>query len=691
MKIGIVGCGKIAQKHVNFIRELDGTEIVGLADRDEQVLNLFSDSMNIRNKYANIKDLINDANPDIVHILTPPRFHKENALDAIVRGKHVYIEKPVVLNAQEAEEILDAAKVNGVKICPGYNHLFDPCMQKADYLIRSTELGNLIYLESHYGMNVKRKDLRSTTKDNTIPWSYELPGGLFHNYMDHPLCLLLNYIGKPKSLTVTTSSFGSLPQDLSDEIRILIEGEKITGLLVISFNIRPQLHHFHIYCDKGVVKVNFDTMTIVKHGISKLPKAASKATFNLNEAYQVLASTMANSLNLIKGKLKPYQGMKNLIAEFYQSIEKNTSMPISEEMILTMTQTMDEIWREAKGLKLNFTPRPSFQENVKKKERVLVTGASGFVGLNVVQELVAEGYYVRAFVRKLSYISALEKLGVEIFFGDIRNFESFDQAAKDMEAIIHLATDTSGDPKDSVDTAVSGTSNLIEIAKRNEIRKVIYMSSMSVYDPVHFRDGDNVSEGAILEPHSEKRGAYAHSKREAEKLVLEVLNDSHPAWTILRPAMIFGPNTDMFFGPIGISIGNKFRVVFGRGNGKLRLLHVEDAVKAIFLCLENSKSNGEIYNVVHEDMLTYREYLENFLIPCQGKGITVYIPCLMVYIGTFLLEWLSKIVGKKPFLTTYRLLASQRQLVFDTTKIRNDLSWKPDKPIRQQLKDSFAS
>ena len=690
MKVGIVGCGKISQKHVSFIRQLGEAEIVGVVDKNDEVLRSFSHAMNIRNSFTSINELINNANPDVIHILTPPKFHKENALEAIKRGKHVYIEKPVVLNTREAEEILETAKNNGVKICPGYNHLFDPCMEKADTLIKSKELGNVIYLESHYGMNVRRKDLRSITKDNKIPWSYELPGGLFHNYMDHPLYLLLNYIGEPKRLRVISSSFGILPQNLSDEIRVFVEGEKINGLLIISFNIRPQLHHFHVYCDKGVVKVNFDTMTTIYHSISKLPKAASKATFNLNESYQLIASTMVNSLNLIMGKLKPYQGMKNLIARFYRSIEKSSPMPIQEEMILTMSQTMDEIWRQAKSLRLDFTPRPSFQKDMRKEERILVTGASGFVGLSAVKQLVAEGYYVRAFVRKLSHIRALEELGIEIFFGDIRNLESFNKATKDMSAIIHLATDTSGDPNESVDTAVTGTKNLIEIAKENKLRKVIYMSSMSVYDPVHSKNGDIINEEATLEPHPEKRGAYAHSKRETEGLVLKVLNNNQPVWTILRPSMIFGPNGNMFFGPIGVSIGNKFRVVFGRGEGRLRLIHLEDVANAIFLCLENDKSNGKIYNIVHSEMPTKREYLENFLIPAQGKGFTLYMPYSIVYLGTLTLELLLKLVRKKPFLTRYRLIASQRDLIFDTSKIRNDLNWNVSKRIKEQLKDCFG-
>ena len=691
MRVGIVGCGNIAKKHVNFIRQIDGAEIVGVVDKKRDILKSFLNFMKIKNGYNSIGELVDNAFPDVIHILTPPEFHKANALESIKRGRHVYIEKPVLLNEKEAIEVIETAKINNVMICPGYNHLFDPCMKKADTLLKSGKLGDCIYLESHYGMNVQRKDLRSTSSDNKIPWSYELPGGLFHNYMDHPLYLLLKYIKKIKNIKVITSSLGSLPQNLSDEIRVFIEGEDITGSLVLSFNIKPQLQHFYIYGNKGIAKVNFDTMTTITHGISRLPKAASKATFNLNEAFQLINNTVKNTCDLARGKLKPYQGMKDLITEFYFSIENNKEPPIPEDMILSMSNIMDEIWDNSANLKLDFTPRLSRQKNIIMKDKVLITGASGFVGLRIVKKLILEGYHVRAFVRKLSHINALEEMGVEILFGDIRDFISFDQAAKNIDVIVHLATDTSGDPKNSVNTAVTGTKNLIDIAKKNKINKVIYMSSMSVYDPVHAKNGQKIYEESNLEPFPNKRGAYAESKIEAEKLVLNLLNESSPAWVILRPAMIFGATSNMFFGPIGISVGGIIRFVFGLGSGRLRLINVEDVANAVFLCIKKDESNGKLYNIVHEEMITYREYIKEILDSVLGKQMTIYLPYFIVYLGVFFLEYLSKIAGIKPFLTRYRLAASQRELIFDTNKIRNDLSWKTTIPIKEQLKETFIS
>ena len=690
IRVGIVGCGEIAKKHISFINQIDGTKIVGISDKNTEVLRKTSETYNINNIYSDIKGLIKGGSPDVIHILTPPKFHKEIALWSIEHGISVYIEKPLALDLTEAKEIYQKADEKEVKICAGFNHLYDPCMRKADSLVKG-KIGKIIYLESHYGMNVLRRDLQTTTADNNIHWSYDLPGGLFQNYIDHPLYLLLKYIGKPLDIHVETISFGSLPQNIPDELRVMIKGEKTFGLLVISFTEKPQLHFLNIYGQKGCLKVNFDTMSTIFHaGASVLPKAASKATFNLNESYQLIRDTIRNTTNLLIGKLKPYQGMKDLIQEFYHCIINNSDSPISAELVLNVSQTIEEIWHKSKNLHLDFSVRNSSQGIIIKQEKVLVTGASGFLGIHTVKQLVKEGYYVRVFVRKLSRIRELEKLGVEIFFGDIRDYSSFEQAFNGMDIVVHLAAETSGDLNISDQVTVNGTKNLIDLAKKHDIKRVVYISSMSVYDTVHAKDGDLYDEQSKLEPMPEKRGAYAYSKKKAENLALDVLKEEKPAWTVLRPAMIFGTGTDMFFGPIGFSVADKLIVVFGKGNRKLRLVHVEDVVEAVLLSIVSDKAPGKIYNVVHDEMISKREYLKSFFCNNFGKKFIIYFPEVLLKLLTLLQEIGLKYMKKKPILTRYRLSASQREIIFSTENIRRDLGWLPKHSLRKQIESSFS-
>jgi len=240
IRVGIVGCGEVANKHISFVKQNPAASVVGIADRDPQKLKAASERHGIRNVYESYESLISRESPDVLHILTPPQWHREIAVHAIQRGVNVYVEKPVGINLSDAEEIYEQAERRGLLVCAGYNHLFDPCMLSLDRCARRGELGSIVYLHSHYGMNVNRQDLKGTDASGGIHWSYTLPGGLFHNYLDHPLYVLLHFLGKVTELHVLESSLGTLPQDLTDELRVFVRGSKgATGSLVLSFTIKP--------------------------------------------------------------------------------------------------------------------------------------------------------------------------------------------------------------------------------------------------------------------------------------------------------------------------------------------------------------------------------------------------------------------------------------------------------------------
>lgn len=690
IRVGIVGCGQVADRHISFVKQNSSARLVGIADRDPQRLRLASEKHRIESTYADYGDLLSHETPDVLHILTPPQFHREIAANAIQNGVNVYIEKPVGLLFSDVADIYDLAERKGVLVCAGYNHLYDPCMLELDRYARSGKLGPLVYVHSHYGMNVNRPDLRRTDSSGAPHWSYDLPGGLFHNYIDHPLYVLLHFLGKYAELHVVEASLGTLPQDITDELRLAIRGQNgMTGTLVLSFTARPQFHFLDAYGQKGFARANFDTMTFLRQGANSLPKALSKATFNLWEAAQLTKHTFLNSLALLRGTLNPYQGMKNLIFEFYRSILSHSHPPVPKDLVLETARCKDEIWRRCKNLRLDFTPRPSRLVSLQRKEAILVTGASGFVGTHVVRKLVNEGLPIRVLVRKVSRIRPLEQLGVEILFGDIRDEAALEGALSQVHSVVHLAADTSGDPRSSEDTNVRGTENLIRAVRRRGVKRVIYMSSMSVYETARARQGAVYDEDAPLEPEPSKRGGYACTKKVAEDLVRAAMGQEGPLWIVLRPAMIFGPGVDMFFPPIGVRLANRFIIMFGSGKEPLRLIHVDDVSEAIFLCLTKDILRHRVYNLVHNDVISKREYLLDFYTKHLGQRSLVSFSFFALRIVTALQEQLFSIAKRQPFLTVYRLESSQKCLLFKTDRIRTELGWRPFAPLRNQIESVF--
>ena len=315
-------------------------------------------------------------------------------------------------------------------------------MARAHELVVNGQLGNVINVESYYGLNTRIPAFRDYPVPNVLPWIYNLPGGVYHDFMPHPLYVLLEYTGRPKEIKVMSQSHGVLPQNMPDELRILINGEKAFGILTFSFAAMPHLHFIRIYGTKMMVEVDINTMTTVIHPVSSLPKAAQKATYNLTEAWQLFMATVSNVKNFLTGKLKPYQGMKILIHKFYDSMKNNTELPVTKEQALLVIGTMDEMFRQIDVKPLvfeNIVPQ-DIPYPLKHNEKVLVTGGTGFLGKRLVELLVKEGYPVRVLARKLSNIEYLKRLGVEIYFGDVADKESLKSAFEGVNLVVHAST-----------------------------------------------------------------------------------------------------------------------------------------------------------------------------------------------------------------------------------------------------------
>ena len=688
MKIGIVGCGLNSDYHINFAKDYPDLDIIGVVDKDEQKALECADKHGGLKYFTSIKDLIAYKKLDVIHIVTPPHTHFPLAKEAIQSGIHVLVEKPMALNLKEVKELFDLANEHDVMLCTMHNHFFDPCMIKARELIQTGKVGKIINIESYYGLNTRIDAFRKYPSPNVLPWIYSLPGGVFHDFIAHPLYVMLPYVGKPQEIQVMEKSFGKLPQNISDELRILIEGEHSFGVLTISFAAKPYLHFVKIYGTKMVIHVNFDTMTTTCHPVSHLPKAAQKATYNLSESWQLFTNTMSNVFNFGRGKLRPYQGMKILIHRFYDAINGKGEIPVSKEDALKVIETMDKIWQQVRHKHLSLHPIIPNEKTQAEEEcpKVLVTGATGFLGSRLVELLIQKGYRVRALARKLSNIENLKRLSTEIYFGDVADIESLKSAFEGVDMVVHAAADTSGTEEYGRLSTIRGTKNVIDLCRQYKIKKLVYISSCSVYGVADYREGEIVTEESSLERYPERRGHYSNAKYQADQIVTEAMNNGHLPIVCLRPGTIFGPGGEIFTPMMGFALGNKVFAIIGNGDFILPLVYIDNLVSAIIAAIEKEQSIGKIYNVVDTYNLTKRQYVEMLLRKLYPKSKYIYIPNSLFYVIVSFQEILLKLIKKHPILTRYRLISSQKNILYDSTKIKNELNWNPQYTLRNAIK-----
>ena len=677
MKIGIVGCGMNSDYHINFARSYPGAEIVGIVDRDEKKAKDCAQKYHIQQIFSTIPALVETARPDVIHIVTPPRTHYALAKEALGLRCHVLVEKPLALDLAEARELYYLADQQGVRLCTMHNHYFDPCFAGVREKIQKGSFGTITHVESYYGINTQIPAFREYPAPNVLPWLYSMPGGVYHDFMAHPLYVMLDYTGRPKEIKVMQRCCGTLPHGIPDELRVLIDGEKAFGTLTFSFAAKPHLHFVRIYGTAMMAEADFNTMTSVAHPVSSLPKAAQKATYNLSASWQLFKSTTSNVVNFVRGKLKPYQGMEKLIHGFYDCLLGKGDIPVTREQALRVVETMDEIWRQAPPKKLDFSPIiPMSSYPVKQKEKVLVTGGTGFLGSGLIQRLIAEGYAVRVLARKLSKIEHLKPLGVEIFFGDVADRDSLASAFQGVGLVVHAAADTAGKAKAGEVSTIQGTRNVIDCCRQFPLKKLVYISSFSVYGVADYREGEVVTDESSLERFPERRGHYSLAKLRAEEIVTDAMAKGLPI-VCLRPGTYFGPGGDIFTPMMGFSAGRKFFAIIGRGDFILPLVSIDNLTDAVVAAMGKGESNGRVYNVVDSEPPTKKQYVESFLKKLYPKARYIYIPYSLFYGIVYLQEILTGMLKRSPFLTRYRLVSSQKNISYDASRIKSELGWTP--------------
>ncbi len=680
MKIGLAGCGQIARFHAAYIRQLKGHRIVGVCDADLGRAKSLADAYEIKEAFPTLQQLLDERQPDVVHVLTPPQSHANLTIQAMKAGCHVLVEKPMALSNEEADSMIAASTMSGKKLCVDHNQLFDPVIVKARELIRKGVVGSVIDIHSYYGFNLARTSERR--------WVDTLPGGAFQNLMPHPLYLILEFVGNPIEVHVSSLDTGTHEPHGSDELRVLLKGKEALGTLSISLAIKPHLNYLRISGSKAILHADLANMILSMERLRPLPKALARGLMNIEQGVQLVSGATLNAAKFILGTLRPYQGLGNLIRAFYDSIELDHEPPVPGEAGRLVVQTFDRI--RAQLPPIESKPQPGAQLKTRQPQ-AFVTGATGFVGSHLVHKLLQKGDGVRALVRSTSQIGRLGSLDIDWVDGDLGDTEKLKQAIDGAEVVYHCAAATKGTWWDYLEGTIRGTERLLTAASSVGVQRFVYISSLSVYAASQFNNHQRITEDMPLEPHPERRGHYTHSKVEAERLVVAHAKEKNLPTTILRPGTIYGPGGKIFFPRIGYNVKNRLFLILGNGTHLLPLSYVENVADAIYLAGTRPEAIGQIYNIVDNDEITQREYVSELIRHLDLRALTLCIPFSFLYFVTTLLNYGGRLTNGRysPPLTLYRLVSNTRHLYYDTTRATTQLQWRPIIPLSEGLRRTF--
>jgi predicted dehydrogenase len=353
IRVGIIGCGKIADDHVEQIQYIQGTEIVGVCDKEELMAKQLYERYEVKNYFKDVDELLELAKPDIVHITTPPQSHFDLGKRCLNAGCHVYIEKPFTLNTGEANELIQLAKIRDLKITVGHNYQFDHAMMRMRELIKKDYLGGPpILMESYYGYDLGDLSYAKALLGNNSHWVRKLPGKLLQNIISHGISSIAEYImvDEPKVIAYgyTSSFLKSIGEtDIIDELRVIIHDDKdTTAHFTFSSQIHPILHQFRTFGLKNGLIVDHIQQTIIKIKGTKYKSYLEQFIPPFQNAKQYVCNSIANISHFVRRDFHMSYGMRWLIASFYDSVTNDAPLPIPYREIILTSKIMDNIFEQ---------------------------------------------------------------------------------------------------------------------------------------------------------------------------------------------------------------------------------------------------------------------------------------------------------------------------------------------------------
>ena len=322
-RVALIGAGRIAAVHLGFAKQVKNARVVAVCDPAPGRAEELARAKQVPAWFTDAETMLREAEPSIVHVVTPPATHAALAVTAMEHGANVLVEKPMAMTVAECDRMLAVARTHGRRICVDHNRLFDPVIQRARRLVESGALGEVVAVEAHQGVN----PVEVGGGNGGGHWSVADAFAPLYNLAPHPFYLVEAFLGSALRMSVMGRRQAQ-PGTLFSEIHVLMEGERAFGQVTFSMAAQPYLNHLNVFGTKATLRANLNTMTIVVERVRKLPKLVAKLLANLEPAAQLTAATVENVLAVALRRMKLYPGIGETIRRFYRSLDEGTRPPV---------------------------------------------------------------------------------------------------------------------------------------------------------------------------------------------------------------------------------------------------------------------------------------------------------------------------------------------------------------------------
>lgn len=613
IRLALIGCGAISQQmHLPVLAGHEGIELAVLVDRDKQRAQEMADGYGVMSVLTDAADL----DPDLIDaalVATPPFHHAPCAIELMKRGIHVLVEKPMATSYEDAAEMVRTAQEHQMVLSVGFFRRLNPSIRLMKSMLDSGWLGRptAFHVEGGGMYNWAAATLGNMRRD----WA---GGGVLIDFGSHMLDLMFALFDEPAEvIECRDNSHGGVESDCTIRLRAQHQDRAVEGVVELA-RTRALGALIRVECERGTME--FQVNERFKIRIIPSDLTLTDSFTGKPRGYWLDASWEGES-----EETEWYETFRTQIDDFVEAIQTGREARLSGDSALATARLIQQCYDQRQPMEEPWVTSPVVgcrasvigggihgQQDGSKRKRVLITGATGFIGSRVAEVFsLQHGWDVRALVHNPGNASRLARLPVEMVQGDLSSEQTVAELVAGSDAVVHCAVGTVWrDRRANFEINVEGTRRLADAALAAGVDRFVHFSTISVYGDDSAMTG-TLDESTPLRP--TRGNDYGETKAAAEEVIRKAATKGLNA-CIFRPARVFGPFSRIFtINPLSAMAANGFHWM-GSPDVPCDMVYVDSIVTAVMNALQvpASQMRGEDFNISDGDPVTWREFYQYF-------------------------------------------------------------------------------